>query len=34
MQMMPKINCPQRVASEAVARESNVVDAVAISLPR
>src|SRR6266567_2593835 len=33
MQMMPKINCPQRVASEATARASAVPDVVAISVP-
>src|ERR1700680_3716886 len=33
MQMMPKINCPQRVPSEAVGRNSAAPDVVAISVP-
>src|SRR5712692_5776862 len=33
MQMMPKISCPQRVASEAMGRASAAPDVVAISVP-
>src|SRR6266480_362563 len=33
MQMMPKISCPQRVASEAMGRASAASDVVAISVP-
>src|ERR1700730_17139125 len=33
MQMMPNMSCPHRVASDAVARVSSVVDAVVISVP-
>src|SRR5260370_7625630 len=33
MQMMPKISCPQRVASGAIGRASAAPDVVAISIP-